>query len=273
MRGRQGVVVMNGSISFVLGVVLLFPLLAFGHGSGANVTTTLVPDEQAYSLHQPVTAQLILTNDSDRLAQIDFGRNFQGNVQLVVNGVPVPPPGLTPGGGVSFPGEVELAPGKSYSRRLLLDDWHRFDEPGSYQVRVVLESPPLRLEAASTIVIGPRDPELLSKACSELSRQAREPEVETSVLAARALSYVGDEACLDALAEVLRESFHGKEGAIIGLLRIGSEPALHVLVDAWDLLRWDQQALVLNEAKQRGKDEALRKALLKAGKSPREPQW
>src|SRR4029079_3548185 len=129
--------------------------------SGSGVSATLVPDEQAYTLHQPVTAHLVVKNSSDQPAQIDFGRDFQGNIHLVVNGASASPPGLPPEGGMSFPGVVELAPGKSYSRRLLLEDWYRFEEPGTYEVRAVLESPPLRLEAAATVVIGPRDPERL----------------------------------------------------------------------------------------------------------------
>jgi hypothetical protein len=251
----------------VLGLALLLPVPVLAHGAGAGVSATLVPDEQAYTLHQPVTALLVLKNVSNQPARVDFGRNFQGNIHLVVNGVSTPPPGLPPEGGISFPGEVELAPGASYSRRLLLDDWYRFEKPGSYQVSAVVNSPPLHLKAASAVVIDPRNPERLAKACSELSRQARAPQVETSVLAARALSYVGDEACLGSLAEVVRESFHGKESAIAGLLRIGTKPALRALAESWDGLRWEQQALALNEAERRGKKEELKKELLKAGRS------
>jgi hypothetical protein len=233
--------------------------------SNPKVSAALAPVQETFVLGEPVLVQARLRNESTEPVQIDFGSNFEGNVRFVVNGIDRPSPGLPPEGGFSSLGDVTLRPGESYSQRFLLDKWSRFEQAGQYQVRFVLDSVP-KLEAVTTVVVEPRDPERLAKACAKLAQQAESYEAEPALLAAEALSYVGDEACLPALTEALQKSFHGKEGAIRGLLRIGTEPAIQALVDGWDKLRWDQQALVLNEAETHGRREELRKALVKAGK-------
>lgn len=241
-------------------------LVARADASPAKVSAVLMPEQEAVVLGEPVLLQVRLQNDGTEPVQIDLGSDFEGNVRFVVNGVDQPPPGLPPEGGFSLIGKVTIQPGKSYSRRFLLDQWSRFDQAGRQQVRFVLDSVP-RVEATTTVVVAPRDPEALAKACARLARQAESYEAEPALLAAKALSYVGDEACVGSLAEVVRKSFHGKESAIVGLLNIGTEPALRALAESWDALRWDQQALALNEAERRGKKDALKKELLKAGRS------
>jgi hypothetical protein len=241
-------------------------LAARSDASLPKVSAVLMPEQESLVLGEPVLLQLRLQNEGTESVQIDLGSDFEGNVRFVVNGVDQPPPGLPPEGGFSIPGKVTIQPGKSYSRRFLLNQWSRFDQAGRYQVQFILDSVP-RLEATTTLVVAPQDPEALAKACARLARQAESHEAEPALLAAKALSYVGDEACVDSLAEVVRKSFHGKEGAIAGLLRIGTEPALRAIAESWDALRWDQQALAFNEAEQRGKKEALKKELLKAGRS------
>jgi hypothetical protein len=236
------------------------------NASLSEVRAVLMPEQEAVVPGEPVLLQVRLQNDGTEPVQIDFGSDFEGNVRFGVNGVDQPPPGLPPEGGFSLLGKVTIQPGKSYSRRFLLDQWSRFDQAGRYQVRFVLDSAP-RVEATTTVVVAPRDPEALAKACARLARQAESYEAEPALLAAKALSYVGDEACVDSLAEVARKSFHGKEGAIVGLLNIGTEPALRALAESWDALRWEQQALAFNEAERRGKKDALKKELLKAGRS------
>jgi hypothetical protein len=230
------------------------------------IDAALTPESETFSLHEPILAELSLQNRSQMPVQIDFGRNFQGNIRLVVNGASALPPQLPPEGGLSFPGEVEIKAGGSYSRLLLFNDWFHFEKPGRYEVRFVLESPPLHIEANATVTVGPRDPERLAKSCAKLAEQARSYEADPATRAAKALSFADDEACLPALAEVVRRSFHGKEGAILGLARLGTPQAIEVLVGEWDKLRVDQMEVAYGELERQGKLESLRAALLKAGK-------
>lgn len=232
-----------------------------------EVAAEILPEEVVLSMGEPVFAELRVRNESIGPVRIDFGRNFLGNVHLVVNGVTAPPPGMPPGGGISFPGEATLKPGEVYARRLLLNEWHDFSEPGKYEIRLMLESQPIRLEASMTLEIGPRDPARLAEVCEELATMAKSYHAEQARQAGKALSYAGDKACLPAMVRVLKESFTGKEGAIAGLARLGTPAAIQAIVDAWDSLRWDQRAGAFQELWKRGKQDDLRAALAKAGKS------
>jgi hypothetical protein len=247
-------------------VVSALLLAARADASPSKVSAILTPEQETLVLGEPVLMRVRLQNEDAEPVRIDLGSDFESSVRFVVNGIDQPPPGLPPEGGFSIPGKVTIKPGKSYSRLYLLNQWSPFDQAGRYEVRFLLDSLP-SVEATTTLVVAPRDSEILAKACARLAGQAESYEAEPALLAAKALSYVGDEACLGSLTEVVRKSFHGKEGAITGLLRIGTESALRALAESWDALRWDQQALAFNEAEQRGKKEALKKALLKSGRS------
>jgi hypothetical protein len=264
MRGHTSELMKLAMITLLLGILL--PGCTRAVASEA-IDATLKPESEMFSLHEPILAELSLQNRSSEPMKIDFGRNFQGNIKLMVDGVSALPPQLPPEGGLSFPGEVELKPGAKYSRLLLLNDWLSFEKPGRYEVRLMLDSPSRRVEADATITVGPRDPERLARSCAALAKRAQGYEAEPAALAAKALSYADDEACLPNLSDVVKRSFHGKEGAILGLVRLGTEPAINVLVEAWSGLRPDQQALALHEAKERGRQDLLMKALSKAGKT------
>lgn len=234
-------------------------------GEEPAISIQLALESDALSLGEPVFAKLRVRNESVKPVKVDFGRNFIGNIYLVVNGLKASPPGLPPGGGISFLGEAIVEPGTILTRRLLLGEWYDFDKEGSYVVRLVLTSNPIHVESAVALEVGARDSARLAEACESVSSTAILPEAEPVLLAAKALSQVSDEACIPAMVRTLKESFHAKHGAIAGLARIGTAEAIQALVEAWDELRWDQRTLAFQKLWP-GRVDDLRAALVRAGK-------
>ncbi len=234
---------------------------------------SLRPLRESVSLGEPVLAELTITNEGAGAVELDLGRNQKEKLVITVNDKRTSSPGLPPGGGISFPGGVELAGGESYSQILLLNEWTSFEEEGSYRLRLSLEVPHQTvvsggaLAAEAVISVVPRDPVRLAATCESLASQAAKPDAAVSSHGGRALSYVSDPACLPALARAVRESPHGKEGAITALARLSTPGAIDGVVRAWDLLLWDQQALAIQEFARHGGRESLAAALEEARKT------
>ena len=266
------VVLFLGHRTGVFIVLVLFACGCLSAEPGLVMSLTLL--RESVSLGEPVLAELTITNEGAAAIDLDLGRNRKEKLVIAVNDRGASSPGLPPGGGISFPGEVELAGGERYSQILLLNEWTSFEEEGSYRIHLSLEAPHQAvvsgggaLVAEAVISVVPRDSVRLAATCESLASQAAKPDAAVSSQGGRALSYVSDPACLPALARAVRESPHGKEGAITALARLGTAGAVDEVVRAWDLLRWDQQALALQEFARHGRRESLAAALKEACKT------
>lgn len=257
----------------------LFLVLPACQAAGATSNTgelelQVEPAQVTVSSGVPIVLELTLHNRSDLAKSVDLGGNRLSNLLITIRS---PHRAAVPGrledepGDVAFGGPVELAPGEKFQRKIVLDRWFHFGEPGSYKATVSVPAgrpdPPRVLVAQDEveILVHPRDSGALTVVCSELASQAIGTPGASARLAASALSQVWDEVCVSALARVLEESTFGKEEAVIGLARVGTAEAIRVLVERWEKLETSVKARALWEFERRGNGKALRSALGEVG--------
>lgn len=248
------------------------------HSSSPSVFAALVPERPNFSVFQPVKATLVITNRTSEPLVASI--NLKEELRFLVKG----PDGLTKhvelppsAGGIWIPTEIEISAGGEFRTSLLLNEWIRFEEVGPYEIAVSVNSATSKSGRTlaeqgptCTIEIVPADAKILKEECRETAEEAMTPNAEAADRASRALSFMRHEVCIGDLARVLQDSFHGKEGAIKALVGIGTEAAFQVLVERWDSLRWEQQALARSEAFMKGLGQRLDDALMRAGKKNKE---
>jgi hypothetical protein len=236
----------------------------------SDLKLTLQIAESHLTLHAPVIAGLVIDYRGTEATTIDLGKNSKGNLRFSftlpdgsqIDAAPV----LPPVDGIYVPGKLTLRPGETVHQRLLLNEWQAFDAPGVYRVTLRVEQSESSCEtrslsASAEIAITSRNPDRLREVCDKLARAAIGPDALTSVAAAEALSYTRDEACLPALAKVLKESVHGRSWALTGMARLGSRDAATAVAADWTSLDSFEQAQAMNEFMARGKGGELRAAL------------
>jgi hypothetical protein len=261
--------------------VMLLAALGFSFRATADeqsLAVSLRLPSEVFSQHGPVDAVLAIQNHSQGKVKLDLGLNHKVALVIVIHrpdGSVVKPPYPELADGMGAPGDVALAPGRSYEEILVLNDWEGFDQPGGYEVEVDL--PPVQepawlrsehLRASARFRVVRRDPAMLAATCKRLQEATMGKDVwEVS----HALAFAADEACLSSLAAVLRTSFLAKDKAIQGLARLGSPAAVAVVVSAWDALDPHFKETARVEFSHVHKLDTLREALRKAGKKAGPP--
>lgn len=233
---------------------------------GEGVKIALVSANPFPTLGQPIFVELWIHNSRSSLFVADLGGDCVRNIRLVVT----PPGGArrslelpsSPEGGLAFDCSPALQPGETYGRRLLLNRWLDAWPMGRYQVEISLEG---GLQASTAFEVVARDPVRLGEACRALEGEALSLRVDDALEASMAMSFAADEICLPSLVRVLRESVHGKEGAIEGLARLGTNEALAAVAEAWKKLDSGQRSLARFELMKQGRAQALDAALAEAG--------
>ncbi|HET9777142.1 MAG TPA: hypothetical protein VFP77_11280 [Gemmatimonadaceae bacterium] len=260
-------------IASALVMLLMAPRLVSA-AEDQGIRLTLRPGSHAFTLHEPVFANLAINNATGHSIDLDLGKNFQGNLALAISG---PEQALeawmpSPANGMFIPGHISLKAGETYREELLLNDAYNFAVPGIYSLSVRLanqshgqQTIAQTLEPVS-IEISPLQPARLAEVCRRLESKALSINAEEALYAARALSYVQSEICIPSLRRVLEMSSAGQDGAVLGLARLGTQKAIDVLVEEWNKLRPDQQAIAYGELERQGKLEILRATLEKSGK-------
>lgn len=234
---------------FVWCVVLLASGVALCSASGgrpapaAGVTILFTIAESKVSLHEPVYIQFSIHNGLDEDVRFDMGLDGKHNFEFSVkkpdgSSMPIPPRPY-PAYLLGNPAErAPLAPAKTFTKAMLLNEWYQFPAPGRYAVEAKLggevqtvSGTPIAPAPAQEIPIQvtPRDPERLKSVCEELRKGAMNVNAWEASKAAFALSYVDDPIAVPFLGRVLRESFAGKDAAISGLARIGNPEAVQIL--------------------------------------------
>lgn len=198
--------------------------------------------DSTLTLHEPVIVIFAVNNDSAHAMNVDLGID---KTQFFEFSVTAPDGQVFHGGpslreGIHTLGDVTIGPGDTYKQELLLNQWFRFNSPGSYflEARFNAKGSPLGNAPPTQgrwmrLEIKPRDIDRLKKRCAELTERA---ETARSVVSARdpalALSYVEDPIAVPYLARVLSEHTLSYELAVTGLERIGDKTAVEALVSA-----------------------------------------
>jgi hypothetical protein len=138
---------------------------------------------------------------------------------------------------------VEVAPGKTYTTKHILNDRYQFNLAGNYVLDVSLgggvrtrsgasiASPPESL----TLSVTPRDPKRLQEVCQGLAEAAAGfGKFSTLSEAAVTLGYVEDPVAIPYLGKVLAYNNLVSGLAVDGLVRIGGPEALKVLTSNLD---------------------------------------
>jgi hypothetical protein len=208
-----------------------------------GVTISFTTPEPKVSLHEAVYIQFSIHNGLDEEVRFDMGldgkHNFEFSVKQPDGSLIRVPPHPYPAYVLGNPAErAPLAPGKAFTKTMLLDEWYQFPAPGRYvvearlggQVETVSGTPIAPAPAQEIpIQVTPRDPKRLKSVCEELTKGAMNVNAWEASRAAFALSYVNDPLAVPYLGRVLKESFAGKDAAISGLARIGNPEAVQIL--------------------------------------------
>jgi len=208
-----------------------------------GVTIVFTIPESKVSLHEPVYIQFSIHNGLDEDVRFDMGLDGKHNFEFSVkkpdgSWARIPPKEYPPYVGGRAVEKAPLAPGKTFTKTMLLNEWYQFPAPGRYVVEAKLggevqtvSGTPIAPALATEIPVQvtPRDPKRLESVCEELRKGAMNANAWEASQAALALSYVDDPIAVPFLGRVLKESFAGKEAAISGLARIGNPEAVQIL--------------------------------------------
>jgi len=210
----------------------------------AGVTILFTTPESKVSLHEPVYIQFSIHNGLDGDVRFDMGLDGKHNFEFSVKKpdgslIRIPTLRYPPEDVSGNPAErAPLAPGKTFTKTMLLNEWYEFPAPGNYAVEARLGG---RVQTVSGTPIAPapaqeipiqvtaRDPERLKSVCEELRKGAMNVNAWEASKAVFALSYVDDPIAAPFLGRVLKESFAGQYDAISGLARIGNTEAVQIL--------------------------------------------
>jgi len=185
-------------------------------------------------LNEPVFVDLTVVDHRAGKVMFDLGLNKKANIEVAIWG---------PDGGVEvrrlrsagfgLSGEISLAPDGTFKERLLLNEWYRFMQAGSYRVKMTLlgaAAEALRPSTEFALQIGSRDPARISRIATKLADQAiTAMSISESMEAAKALSYIVDPAAVSKLRRVLEQGSLVEHYAVDGLVRIGSSEAIAAL--------------------------------------------
>jgi len=225
-----------------------------------GVTISFSIPDSVVSLHEPVYLQLSVRNELSESVHFDLGPQGKQTFEFAViapNGsvVRTAPPEL----GAYVMGRPDdrptLAPGDTFAKTMVLNEWYPFPAPGSYVVRAKLTAPVLTESGATLelpppqeipLQVKPRDPERLRVVCEELSKKVLGGHAEEAKNAAFALSYVDDPIAVPYLGRVLKHGFFGLDHAIAGLVRIGTSEAVQALTSSLDTQNEELKLLIQN---------------------------
>lgn len=237
------------------------------------------------TLHEPIFLNLLIQNGFRENIQLDLGHNRKSNLEFTItqpDGTVVQAPRLSEEG-LGRVGRLTLGLGKSYTQRVLLNEWYQFPQPGAYKLKAVLVTP-IRTESGLVVnteksttldlEVLPVNLEKLSRVCQKLAATAINLSNTTEAIdASLALSYVPDPVAVQYLREILEKaSVEPKRYAAYGLGRISNRDAIETLIAALNTPDSDLSSVVravLSAAKTRVDDPELRSKMEKALKGPK----
>jgi hypothetical protein len=123
--------------------------------------------------------------------------------------------------------KAKLAPGQSYTRSLLLNEWATFDEVGAYSVLISL--PGVDGVASFEVDVSARDQSRLHSLCELLAKGEREPRWDEDQVPERVLSFVTDDVAIPYLLKIASSADFASGLGMEGLVRIGDLKAVSAL--------------------------------------------
>lgn len=195
------------------------------------------------TLHEPVWLDLTIHNRSAEAVEVDLGHNARNHLAFVVrtpDGTRLVLP-QTDDQGFGPTGRVTIEPGRSHTRRYLLNEWYAFPLSGMYVIEVALNGPPrmgyrsiTRTAPQSvTLTVTPRDEARLDAVAKQLAAVAiDEKNAAMRMAAASALSRIDDPVAVPHLIRLLRSRSWSRAEAARGLARIDTPAARAALAEA-----------------------------------------
>lgn len=207
---------------------------------GDKIQIFLSQSDYQIGIDEPVFLDFVIKNDSDRIIEIDLGQNSRGGFLFTV---------VSPDGketeiprfikdGISSIGKVTIRPQQMHSRRLLFNEWFKFESPGVYTIKGKLFYPVKSGEKkvkeipdfAAVLDVKPKNLERLKMTSAILYRFALQTHgSEQKQNNARALGYVNDPVAVPYLERLLIADKMVDSIAINGLERIGGKASVEVL--------------------------------------------
>ncbi len=182
-------------------------------------------------MHEPIIVEVLLDNRSADTVHFDLGFNRQAGFALQVkspDGI-VHTPRIVPRD-VGRTGRLVLKPNEKISHQLLLNDWLRFDQLGSYEIAIQLTGPILTASGAPVetstatqfqLDVGRADPSTLQRVCQQLADTIiGSKSAEDSLNAARAISSISDPVVLPFMKEILSATDKVDPILVEGLVRM-----------------------------------------------------
>lgn len=228
--------------SLLVGVFLVMGSVFGPAQTAAPVSMNL--EKATITQGEPVLIDVHVENHRWPVLDVDLGNNGKGNLLIAVKTpdgqeTRKPEPSFRTGGGGFF-GTVHLQPDEIYSEALVLNEWFRFDQIGTYDIQIGLKTP---AHAGGTVLpittstlrlqVTTKDPAQLTATCENLAGRVRNRQTAQDALAAAlALSYVEDAVAVPYLEHVLTDSPGFEQFAVSGFVRIGDEGAVTALIRA-----------------------------------------
>jgi hypothetical protein len=203
--------------------------------------------ESPITLNEPVAIAVIIENEAPYAITIDLGLQRKDAYHFRIttpDNKQIDPPAKIHKG---MSGTIYLKTKEKYTQRLLLNEWHPFEAPGDYRIRVSLDMPIIigethlpsigsmdesehqTEESSCNLTILPRDETVLRNRCEELLRKLQEGyEFFDRTPYAEELSYIKDPVAIPYLARLAEEQ--EEYYAIQGLMRIGTDEAMEAMI-------------------------------------------
>jgi hypothetical protein len=191
-------------------------------------------EKSSITEHEPVILNIKIQNPSSTRLTFDPGYDWE-NIEIKVVDPDGhlwtrPPQGMQEG--MRFSNAVHVDPGSTTVLSVVVSDWFAFDKAGLYEIEAGMRSPASSVNPELSLVVEPRNEDVLKTTCSELLERANNsPTFSASLVAAKALSDVNDSAAVPyLLASMKKREFVSL--MINALARLNSQDAVNALTEA-----------------------------------------
>lgn len=217
-----------------IALVAVMPTVGGDSTDSPTISYEIAP---TFTLLEPITVSVTISNPSDTAASIDLGEDRTGHFQLRPTGTTtvVPVSRQLTAGGIMKGGLVTIGPHQQFQQQLLLNDSFVFDRPGMYEFTIRLLVPTSgpgvvsASESPSTSLsfrILPRNDRVLRERCASLAATvATVRDVDTYQQAAHQLVAVADPIVVPYIRKALDATDAADWILIAGLTRIGGPDA------------------------------------------------
>ena len=162
---------MKPFVLFIVGLLTLSETVttSVAQLSQSELKCTLTA-KPSFTQGEPILLRLKLENSSNEPRGVDLGYDREGALLFRLvrpDGLSIDLPQTEIRGGIALLGEVAIPAQENHSQQIILDNWYKFTEPGSYRVALeILYSPCARQELRFEIT--PEDLDRLKSVCNEL---------------------------------------------------------------------------------------------------------